>query len=341
MSPAIRRATQRDVAERAGVSTATVSHVFSGRRGPGTLPTDATRRRVLQAADEVGYQLNHIARSLRLRRSEVIALMYPTPASPWSDRLIEQLQAASAPLKLTVIALPVTPTSVEESVLRPLREGMVDGAVLLPDCPIDPADLVDIARFGQSLLVFHDDARPDGFDVVEQDRLTACRSGVERLLGAGHRRVAHLAHERELAEPEASVKYRSYRDALREHSIALDPELVAPVADSRQDAYAAVTALLRSDDPPTAIFSATDRAAIDAVWAARALDVRVPEDLAIVGVGNIPEGETMSPRLTTVGLPELDFTSEVERFFARLTAEVPLPGATLRAPWHLIARESG
>lgn len=341
MPPAMRRATQRDVAERAGVSTATVSYVLSGRSGPGKPPTAATHERVLRAADEVGYELNHIARSLRRQRSDVIALMYPAPASPWSDRLIEQLQAAADPRHLTVIALPVTPTSAEHSVLRPLRERMVDGAVLLPDCPVDVEELAGIAQRGQSLLVFHDEAVPDGFDVVHQDRLTACRAGIERLLAAGHRRIAHLAHERELENPERSVKFRSYRDALADHGIGLDPDLIVPVADSRQEAHTAVTSLLRSANPPTAVFSATDRAAIDAVWAARELGIDVPEQLAIVGVGNIPEGEIMSPRLTTVGLPELDFTVEVERFFTRLETAEPLPGTVIRSPWHLLARDSG
>ena len=341
MPPAMRRATQRDVAERAGVSTATVSYVLSGRRGRGTPPTPATRARVLAAAEEVGYQLDHIARSLRRRRSDIIVLMYPAPASPWSDRLIEQLQTAAEPRGLTVFALPVTPRSVEDSVLRPLRSGMIDGAVLLPDCPVDVDVLGDIAARGQTLLVFHDDAAPEGFDVVRQDRQSACRAGIERLLAAGHTRIAHLAHERELDSPERSVKYRSYRDALTAHGIALDPELVVPVADSRREAHAAVTALLRAENPPTAIFSATDRAAIDAVWAAHELGIAVPEQLSIVGVGNIPEGEIMSPRLTTVGLPELDFSTEVERFFTRLETEEALPGTVIRSPWQLLARDSG
>lgn len=340
-SPPGRRPTQRDIAERAGVSTATVSYVLSGRRGGGTAPTPQTREHVLRAAAEIGYERDHIARSLRRQRSDVVALMYPAPSSPWSDRLAEQLQAAAAALAITVVALPVTATMSSETILRPLRERFVDGAVLLPDCPIHADDLALIAARGVSLVVFDDELAPAGFDVVRQNRRRACREGVDRLVAAGHRRIAYLAHEHEHAAPDRSVKYRSYLEGLDAAGIKPEPSLMLPVADSRSKAHAAVRRLLEGPNPPTAIYSATDRAAIDAMWAAREAGIGVPAELEVVGVGNIPEGLMVSPALTTVGMPDLDFTPVVERFFTRLAAETPMDDATLEAPWRLIARESG
>jgi len=119
------------------------------------------------------------------------------------------------------------------------------------------------------------------------------------------------------------------------------PELVRPVADSRSDAYAAVRDLLGLPDPPTALVSATDRAAVDGIWAARDQGVSVPDQLAVIGIGNIPEGRMIAPSLTTVGAPALDFSREVARLFERLDASVPLAGAELAAPWELIVRASG
>jgi DNA-binding LacI/PurR family transcriptional regulator len=121
----------------------------------------------------------------------------------------------------------------------------------------------------------------------------------------------------------------------------VDPELVRPVADSRSDAYAGVRDLLRRPEPPTALLSATDRAAIDGIWAARDLGMAVPGELAVIGIGNIPEGLMISPALTTVGASALDFSREVARLFERLDATAPLPGAELVAPWELIVRASG
>lgn len=337
-----RRPTQRDIAERAGVSTATVSYVLSGRRGGAKPPPPETRERVLRAVAETGYQLDQAGRSLRRQRTDVVALMYPAPSSPWSDRLAHELQVAAADRGFAVVALPVITGASTAAILRILRQRYIDGAVLLHDCPLDGAELGALARQGCALVVFDDDLEPDGFDVVRQDRASACGAAVERLLVAGHRRVAFLAHADEHGEVLAdSVKLRSYRDGLAAHGIAVDPELVRPVADHRSDAYAAVRDLLRRPDPPTALLSATDRAAVDGIWAARDLGVSVPDQLAVIGIGNIPEGLMISPALTTVGEPALDFSREVARLFERLDAPIPLPGAELAAPWELIVRASG
>ncbi|MBO0849244.1 MAG: LacI family DNA-binding transcriptional regulator [Pseudonocardia sp.] len=337
-----RRPTQRDIARMAGVSTATVSYVLSGRRGGVKPPTADTRDRVLRAVAELDYQLDQAGRSLRRQRTDVVALMYPAPSSPWSDTLAEQLQVVAAERGFAVVALPVAASTPTQTILRILRQRYVDGAVLLPDCPLTASELSALAAQGLALVVFDDELAPDGFDVVRQDRARACRAAVDRLVARGHRRIAYLAHEGETtgAAPR-SVKLGSYRDGLAANRIAPDPALVLPVADSRSHAYAAVRDLLRGPAAPTAFFSATDRAAVDAIWAAREAGVRVPDELAVIGIGNIPEGAMISPTLTTVGAARLDFSQEVDRLFARLDAATPLPGQQLTAAWELIVRESG
>jgi DNA-binding LacI/PurR family transcriptional regulator len=336
-----RRPTQRDIAERAGVSTATVSYVLSGRRGGAKQPPPETRERVLRAVAETGYELDQAGRSLRRQRTDVVALMYPAPSSPWSDRLAEELQVAAAERGFAVVALPVVTGASTVAILRILKQRYIDGAVLLPDCPLDGAELAALAAQGCALVVFDDDLEPDGFDVVRQNRAHACRAAVERLIAAGHRRIAFFSHADEHGGALADVKLRTYRDGLAAHGIAVDPELVRPVADSRSDAYAAVRDLLRGPQPPTALLSATDRAAVDGIWAARDLGVTVPHRLAVIGIGNIPEGLMISPALTTVGAAALDFSREVARLFERLDAGAALPGRELGSPWELIPRASG
>lgn len=148
----------------------------------------------MRAVAEIGYQIDHSARSLRRRRTDLVGLMYPAPSSPWSDRLAEQMQAAAAERGLAVVALPVSESTPSDALLRVLRERYVDGAILLPDCPLGGAELSALARQGLSLVVFDDELRPDGFDVVRQDRARSCRAAVERLVALGHRRIGYLAH---------------------------------------------------------------------------------------------------------------------------------------------------
>ncbi len=334
------RPTQRDVARLAGVSTATVSYVLSGRRGPGRLPTPETAERVARAADELGYAVDHMARSLRRQRSEVLAVVYTPPSSPWSDLLVEQLQTQVADRGETVIALPVSATTPPDTAWRALRRGYVDGAIVLADTPVDATELRALARRGLGLVVVDEDVEPDGFDVVRQGRAAACRAAVEHLVAAGHRRIGYLAQAHETADGPGSLRLRTYLDVMAAHGLPVDAELVRPVADSRSAAYAAVQELLRQLRPPTALFSATDRAAVDGIWAARDAGVRVPDDLAVIGVGNIAEGLMISPPLTTVGAPELDFTPLVQRLVARVDSRETLASETLEMPWTLIRRGS-
>ncbi|BCJ29534.1 LacI family DNA-binding transcriptional regulator [Actinocatenispora sera] len=345
-----RAPTQRDVAAAAGVSTATVSYILSGRRDRVTPVTPETRDRVLRAVEQLGYRLDHSARSLRRRRTELVCVVYRMPDSPWVERLAEQVQAIGARSGYSMIALPLPsspPAGPEQvpqpSALRVLRERYVDGAIVANGTLIEPDELRRLAAGGLSLVVFHDALPPAGFDVVDLAQRAALTDLVAHLLDRGHTRIGYLAHDVELAAPDdevQSLKYRTVAAALAAAGAPLDPRLVVPGADVRERAYVETQRLLRNERPPTALISSSDRGAIDAIWAARDLGASVPGDLAIAGIGNGTEGSAIRPALTTVGLPRLDFTVPVTRLFERITAPDELPGDRIPQPWQLIVRES-
>lgn len=341
-----RRATQRDVAARAGVSTATVSYVLS-RRQHGAGPTAETRARVLAAVRELDYRMDHTGRSLRRGRTDVIAVLYPSPSSPWLDELLDQMYAACDRRGYSVVVLPTRGTSTGHRVLpAPLRDHYVDGAIVTPDSLVDPAELVDLGRSGVSLVVFDDHLPATAIDVVRQNRAAGWAAGVGHVLGLGHRRVAYLHHPQDPQprgpgpERDAST-LETFRRVCCAHDVDPDPALVLPVADSRADSYAAVRRMLDGDARPTAVICETDRAAVQAVWAARDAGLRVPQDLCVLGLGNIPEGRVISPALTTVGMARLDFGPTIEQLLTRLREGPAGPrGREILAPWELIHRES-
>ena len=332
--------TQRDVALRAGVSTATVSYILSGRRGRANPVAEETRQRVLDAARDLGYQRNHAARSLRRRRTDFVCVVHPTPSNPWVERLTEQLHVTAVQHGYGVITMPVGPGDRVNSVLRMLREQYVDGAVLAPGHALPGAELSRLAAHGQGLVVFDDLVVPDGFDVVRQLQAPACYRAVEHLIRSGHRQIAYFGHGDPSGPPDDDIKYASYREALADHGIPVDESLVVAAADHRTAAHLATVDLLRRADPPTAVFSASDRGGIAAIGAVRQLDLSVPEDLAVIGIGNTDEGEVIAPTLTSVGIPTFDFTVVVERLFERVITRAPLPGIELSEPWELIIRRS-
>jgi LacI family transcriptional regulator len=343
-----RAPTQRDVAAAAGVSTATVSYILSGRRDRVTPVTPETRERVLRAVERLGYRLDHSGRSLRRRRTELVCVVYRMPDNPWVERLAEQVQTIGARSGYSMIALPLPSRPPAEPVPRPsplrvLRERYVDGAIVANGTLIEPDELRRLAAGGLSLVVFHDALAPAGFDVVDLAQRSALTDLVSHLLDRGHTRIGYLAHDVELAAPDdevQSLKYRTVAAALAAAGAPLDPRLVVPGADVRERAYVETQRLLRTENPPTALISSSDRGAIDAIWAARDLGAAVPRDLAIAGIGNGTEGSAIRPALTTVGLPRLDFTVPVTRLFERITAPGALPGDRIPQPWQLIVRES-
>jgi DNA-binding LacI/PurR family transcriptional regulator len=332
--------TQRDVARRAGVSTATVSYILSGRRGRMNPVAAETRQRVLDVARDLGYQRNHAARSLRRRRTEFVCVVHPTPSGPWVERLTEQLHVAAAQHGYGVITMPVGRGDRVGSLLRMLREQYVDGAVLAPGHAVPEGELGRLAANGQGLVVFDDNVVPDGFDVVRQLQAPACYCAMELLIRKGHQRIAYFGHGDPSGPPDVDTKHASYRAALTNNGIPVDDSLVVAAADFRTAAHLATVDLLRRPDPPTAVFSASDRGGIAAIGAARQSGRSVPADLAVIGVGNTHEGEVIAPALTSVGTPTFDFTVVVERLLERVITKAPMPGIELSQPWELISRQS-
>jgi LacI family transcriptional regulator len=334
-----RQPTQRDVAQRAAVSVATVSYVLSGRRDRPRPVSEETRERVLRAVRELGYQGNFAARSLRRRRSELVCVVYRPPSSPWLEALIGQLYASAGKRGYAVVTLPLAPGDPTEPALRVLRAQYVDGAIFTPDYFIDEAEMCALASGGLALVAFDDDIVPRQFDTVRSRRAEVCSWVVDHLIGRGHRRIAFLAHESEVDQTSAGVKYAGYRKALARHGMPFDESLVAVAAGARHEAYAATTELLQRPDRPTAIFSASDQAAIDAIWAARDLGFSVPGDVAVAGIGNSAEGVSIRPALTTAGIRSLDFSPTIDRLWARIDGTVKA-GIQLEQDWELIVRSS-
>lgn len=322
------------------MSSATVSYVFNGRANRPAVP-EATRRRVLQAATEVGYEPNHAARSLRRQRTEVVCLVRTAVGGPWVEVLTEQMYEMAAARNYSVITLVVESLERAEHALRVLRRRYADGVVFTPTFFRFPQqELGSLAARGVQLVVFDEEMEALGFDVVRVNAARACADAVRHLLGQGHHRIAYLGHREDLDDRARSERYAGYREAMLRDGPGIDERLVIEGADSREEAYLAAGRLMSGRDGPTAVFCASDRSALAVMWAVRDMGLSVPDDLAVIGVGNLPEGRVMKPHLTTVGTESLDFGDIVGRLFHRLGSEEEVPARVIHRDWKLIVRES-
>jgi LacI family transcriptional regulator len=333
----LKTTTAHDVARLAGVSQATVSYVLSGRRSGKLRVSDETRQRVMEAVSELNYVPNDAARSLRRRRSERICLVVQRLGVPFDDVLARDVQRMADSHSYSLVITLGGTLQRERHVLGQLRRGLADGAIIIP-AEIGPDDLAPLVDAGLALVVLANWKSELAFDAWYWDDGAAAYQAVAYLIELGHRRIGFVGHS--LERGPHNPRFESYLRALADHGIVSDPRLSTAGAASRQSAYEAARALLAQPERPTAVFATADVAAMSAILAAQDIGLRVPHDLALIGTGNIPEGELIRPRLTTAGPREREFTPVAELLFSRLASALPLPGRMHLDPWELIRRES-
>ena len=329
-----------DVARAAGVSSATVSYVLSGRRGNrgAARISDETRIRVREAMEEIGYAVNESARSLRRNRTDRVLLLIDRLASPYEQRLAAEIEEALLASGRSLSIMVCTTLGRLESALGLLPRQLADGAIVESRMTPGMQGLLERVGSAAPLVAISTSLEPNGFDVVASDEAPAIERAAAHLLDRCHRRIGFIAHslDRESEETRLPVVERTLARA----GVAMPPELVVAGARDRVDAYAAARCLLDRPDPPTAIFSASDIGAISAIWAARSLGLRVPEDVAVIGTGNIDEGTITVPPLTSVGPVDPDFSPAARLLIDRLDAPTALAGRRLTLPWRFVPRES-
>jgi DNA-binding LacI/PurR family transcriptional regulator len=185
------------------------------------------------------------------------------------------------------------------------------------------------------------DRRVEGlaFDFVGIDHLAAGYMATEHLIRMGHRAVGHITHPMKLNS--VAERRRGYERALRDYGLPMREEWI-DFTDDRPANYrdAGIRRVLEAEPRPTALFAVSDRTALRALREAFALGLRVPEDVALVGVDDIPAASTAAVPLTTVRQPfQAMGERAIERLLARIGGAAPVP-ETMLLPAELVVRES-
>lgn len=294
-----RTPTMQDVARDAGVSQATVSLVLNAVAG--VRVSEQTRLRVVEAADELGYR-----RAPRLRADEragsVIGLVIDdVAASPFAVPLLEGAREAAWAHQCIVSVVstrnhpPMEQATVQAMLAQPVI-GIVYATLITRQVtpPTIPPDLPLVLLNCYDALGTNASAVPDDFG--------GAQALTNALLAAGHRRIGHLAGEPWLDA--GRERLDGYRRALEERNIVFDQRLVENRGSTVPAGQDGAHALLDLPNPPTAIFCFNDRMAIGALEAVRSRDLRVPQDVSIVGFDNDPFAAPLFPGgLTTAILP--------------------------------------
>jgi LacI family transcriptional regulator len=302
------RTTIAEVAERAGVSRTTVSHVLSGNRP--VAPT--TRDRVERTIDELGFRPNGLARSLRIQRSDTIALIIPDITNPYYPVLARGLDDAMSGGYRTYICNTDAVRERELEFVADVSDRHVDGMVIVP-FQIGAADLAPFLDMGMPIVCLGGRVDDQRVDAVLTDDEHGAFEATRHLILRGHARVAMIRG----AEGTDLPRFAGYRRALDTSGLALEPGLTAVGDWTRPGGARAMRELFATPDAPTAVFSANDLMAIGAMDAAREAALSIPADLALVGYDDIEAAALVDPPLTTV----LNPAYEAGRAAGRLLAE--------------------
>jgi LacI family transcriptional regulator/LacI family repressor for deo operon, udp, cdd, tsx, nupC, and nupG len=296
-TPRQRPPTIRDVARHAGVSVATVSRVLNDS----PLVTTGTRERVRAAIDELGFRRSSTARNLSVGRSQGIGVVAPFFTTP---SVVERLRGVVGRLAHRGYDLLLFDVEAPEQRTDALRDfaqrDRVDGLLVI-SLPLSDEQVETLQR-DDLPVVLVDTAHPRLPHVVIDD-VHGGRLATEHLLAKGHRTIGFLGDLPDNPFGFTSSEHRreGYQLALRGAGIEADPELEQLGPYGLDEARPLAEALLRRDDPPTAIFAASDMQAIGVLQTADALGLRVPEDVAVIGFDDIDMAAILA--LTTVRQP--------------------------------------
>jgi LacI family transcriptional regulator len=292
--------TIRDVARAAGVSVTTASRAFNNKDDV----HPATRARVHEAAQRLGYVPDYRARGLVLGHTRTLGALIADNANPVYSETLRGMESVAHRAGYGLLLCNAGESQEQAlSCLATLQTNRVEGVLITP-VQTDRRDIEQLQQmdtpFIQVLRHFDDLAA----DYVVADHALGGYLVSAHLLDLGHRRLAHIAGPPHLSTSQSRLA--GYRRALAERGLPYDEDLVARGNFTPAGGYEAAMRLLQRPDRPTAIFAGNDLQAVGVLKAARALDLRVPEDVALAGGDDIPLADVLEVPLTTFHVPLFD-----------------------------------
>jgi LacI family transcriptional regulator len=330
----MKRANISDVAEKAGVSKTTVSHVINQTR----FVEDQTRQRVLGAIQELGYRPNFLARSLTTQRTSIIGMVISDSANHFFGELMQGVEEILLPEKYAVMVCNTNETLEREAhYLDLLLSQRVDGII----AAATSQRWVELTRaVVQHTPVVFVDRSFDNMDgpYVGVDNQKGGYLGVRHLIDCGYDRIGILAGYDRLST--MRERYAGYRQALEEAGLPVRPEWEIATPLSIEDGRAALHQMLSLPERPQAVFINNNLLALGALLEVRALGVRCPEDLALVGFDDHPWAAVADPPLTVVRQPAHELGRTSASILLALIKHQPVTTTRVLLDCELVVRQS-
>lgn len=302
------KATINDVAKHAGVSIKTVSRVMNNEASV----RQATREKVQEAVAELNYQPNLAARNLAGTKSFSIAYVYDNPNAYYVINMQEGILAACKKQGFELLIHPCNAKddNITEEIISMVKQSRIAGLVLTPPFSEMPEFVKRITDIDVKVVrIMSGDVEPDTLSpcIMINDN-DAAFSITQHLIDLGHKEIGFIAGG---AEHKSSIeRLQGYKKALKNNKLAINDELIIEGEYSFESGVNGAKTLMAGKTKPTAIFSCNDEIAAGALFAARLMDIKIPEQLSIAGFEDSPFSRQTWPKLTTAHQPNKKIAEE-------------------------------
>lgn len=315
--PRSSRPTQRDIAEMAGVSITTVSHVVNGTRAV----AEETKAAVLRAIETTGYTGDAIARSLVTGGTRSLGVAISLMANPYFAVLMQAIEREAAKAGYTVLLADTHDTAdTERETVRTLRSRRVDGLLITPSPGDGPVINELVALDMPTVLVDRVTTRTD-VDQVGSENIQSTSALTAHLASLGHRRIGMISGAAGLTT--SDERTLGYRLGLGRSGLTFAAELVQCGHSAREGGALAFNTLLALPEPPTALVVANDSMMVGVLHEARRRGLKIGTDLPVVVYDDVEWADLVDPPLTTMAQPIDEIGTHAVRL---LLARIHNPG---------------
>ncbi len=334
-----KKTTIHDIAEKLGITASTVSRALNNN----PRISEATKKTVLQMANDLNYQPNNLAAALRKGKSQLIGIVVPRINRSFFSAVVRGIEEVANTLDYRVVVSQSSETVENEiAAVNALLNARVDGIIasLVGEKPEDYVHYENVAKKGVPLVLFDRTTNEIGTSQVVIDDYLGAYMATEHLIEQGCKKIVHFTHHRRVNI--YKERYRGYFEALKNYDIAFDESLVCEGNMQLEDGRNAIEQLLKAGKEFDAVFSASDYAVMGAMQVLKEKKKKIPEEVALVGFSNEPFTSFTDPPLTTVNQFPIEIgQAAAELFFEILNSkkEKLIPQKTVLQP-ELIVRAS-
>ncbi|OJJ16858.1 hypothetical protein BKI52_33705 [marine bacterium AO1-C] len=328
--------TLKDLAKALNLSVSTVSRAL--RNHPDV--NEATKKKVQQFAEEVEFQKNPIASGLRSHKTNAIGVIVPEIANYFFSQVIDGIQTVAYKAGYNVLIC-VSDESLEkeQAITRHLINSRVDGLLVALSVETNRYEHFDfVHRKNVPLILIDRVVAQVPASTITTNNYDASFEAVEYLIHKGYQRIAHIAGPKGQAITEQRLN--GYLEALKKHEINIHEKLIQYGGYTQEGGETCTKTFWNLEERPDAIFAVNDRAAIGAMRFLKSIQVKIPDQVSIIGFNNNPMGEIIEPALSTIVQPQFEMGELAARLILKQINQEEYSYQHLTLPSKLTIRQS-